>query len=97
MFQAELARTTKTPSSWESPPPTPNTIESYWIPSQRRQSQSYKFKEFAKISFFLILKQTLHETRLLKLLDKMCKYEMDRQILLKIQSGHDSVHGGTDG
>ena len=26
-----------------------HTIESYWIPSQKRQSQSYKFKEFAKI------------------------------------------------
>ena len=26
-----------------------HTIESYWIPSQKRQSQSYKFKEFVKI------------------------------------------------
>ena len=52
-------------------------IESYWIQSQNKTSQSYKFKEFAKISIFLILKQTLHVTHLLKLLDKMCKYEMD--------------------
>ena len=44
---------------------------------KRRQSQSYKFKEFAKISNFLTLKQTLHTTHLLKLLDKMCKYKMD--------------------
>ena len=44
---------------------------------KRRQSQSYKFKEFAKISNFWILKQTLQTKRLLKLLDKMCKYEMD--------------------
>ena len=70
-----------------------HTIESYWIPSQkmtaswlpiplshigsqvkRWQSQSYKFKKFAKIS---ILKWALHATHLLKLLDKMCKYEMD--------------------
>ena len=49
-----------------------HTIGSYWIPSQ-----SYKFKEFAKISNFLIFKQTLHWTHLLKLLDKMCKYKMD--------------------
>ena len=42
-----------------------------------RQSQSYKFKEFAKTSTFKILKQTLHATHLLKLLDKICKYEMD--------------------
>ena len=38
---------------------------------KRRQSQSYKFKEFLKISNFLILKQTLHATHILKLLDKM--------------------------
>ena len=42
---------------------------------RRRQSQSYKFEEFAKISNFLILKQTSHATHFLKLLDKMCKYE----------------------
>ena len=35
-----------------------------------------KFKEFAKF-FFLILKKPLHVTHLLKLLDKMCNYEMD--------------------
>ena len=44
---------------------------------KRRQSQSYKFKEFAKISNFRSLKQPLYATHLLKLLDKMCKYEMD--------------------
>ena len=42
-----------------------------------RQSQSYKFKEFAKISNGWIFKQTLHMLHLLKLLDTMCKYEMD--------------------
>ena len=44
---------------------------------KRRQSQSYKFKKLAKISNFFILKRALHATYLLKLLDKMCKYEMD--------------------
>ena len=44
---------------------------------KRRQSQTYKFKKFAKISYFLILKRALHSTHPLKLLDKMCKYEMD--------------------
>ena len=42
-----------------------HTIESYWIPSEK------------KIKIFLIFKQSLHTTHLLKLLDKMCKYEMD--------------------
>ena len=44
---------------------------------KRWWSQSYKFKEFCKITNILILKQTLHATHLLKLLDKMCKYAMD--------------------
>ena len=44
---------------------------------KRRQSQSYKFKKFAKISNFWIFKRALHVTHLLKLLDKMCKYEID--------------------
>ena len=42
-----------------------------------RQSQSYKFKEFDKILNFWNLKNTLHATHLLKLLDKIRKYEID--------------------
>ena len=42
-----------------------------------RQSQSYKFKKIAKNPIFLILQLTLHVTHLLKLLDKMYKYDMD--------------------
>ena len=68
-----------------------HTIESYWIPSQ-----SYKFQEFAKILNFWILKQALHTTHL-KLLDKMCKYEMDLLSIVEGQSGYDSVHRRTDG
>ena len=51
-----------------------------------RQSQSYKFKEFAKTSNFLILNKTLHTTHLLKSLDKMCEYEMDSAILWKYRA-----------
>ena len=42
-----------------------------------RQSQSYKLKKNAKNSNFEILQKALHATHLLKLLDKMYKYEMD--------------------
>ena len=41
------------------------------------QSQSYKFKKNAKTSNYEIWHNTLHTTHLLKLLDKMYKYEMD--------------------
>ena len=66
----------------ENTPPPPHS----WLPIplshigsqvKRRQSQSYKFKKFTKILNFWILKLALHTTHLLKLLDKMCKYEMD--------------------
>ena len=50
---------------------------------KRRHSQRYKYKEFAQITNFLILKQTLHATHLLKLLDNMCKYEMDPTSIVK--------------
>ena len=62
----------------EDTPLPPHDYPYYWVildPKSKEDSQHYKFKEFAKISIFL--KQTLHVTHLLKLLDKMCKYEMD--------------------
>ena len=73
-------RTTRMPAFLEQPccPMITHTIHSYWIPSQNKTSQSYKFQEFANTSNFLILMKTLHATHLLmKLFDKMCKYEMD--------------------
>ena len=48
---------------------------SYW--------KSYKFKEFAKISHFEILKQILHETHLLKLFEKRYKYEMETMSIVE--------------
>ena len=42
-----------------------------------RQSQSYKSYKIAKNSHLKKLQKTLHTTHLLKLLDKMYKYEMD--------------------
>ena len=71
--QLECLRSEDTPAaSW-----LPTLLGHIGSQVKRRQSQSYKFIEFAKISIFFILKQSLHATYLLKLLDKMCKYEMD--------------------
>ena len=52
------------------------TIVSYRIPSQKTKSK-YNFKTFVKNSNFGILAKNLNATHLLKLLDKMYKYEMD--------------------
>ena len=72
-------RTTRMPAFCGYPPP-PHGYQYYCpahirSPVKTRQSESYKFKEFAKTSNYWILK-TLHTTHL-KLLDKMCKYEMN--------------------
>ena len=42
-----------------------------------RQSQKCKFKEIEKNSNTRTFHKTSHATHLLKLVDKMCKYEMD--------------------
>ena len=60
---------------FEIPPPPPLLP----IRSQvtARQRQSYKFKKNAQNSNFGILHAIIHAAHLLKLLDKMRKYEMD--------------------
>ena len=71
--QLERLRSEDTPAaSW-----LPILLSHIGSQVKRRQSQSYKFKEFAKILNSQILKLTLHATHLLKLLDKMRKYGMD--------------------
>ena len=63
-----------------------NTPTAPWLPIllihsgsqvKTRQSQSYKFQEFAKNSFFFNFETIFNMTHLMKLLDKMCKNEMD--------------------
>ena len=72
-----------------------HTIESYWIPSQKRQNQSYKFKWLAKLHFsnfeINFIRYTPSEVA-------WCENtKWIRQVLLKIPIGHDSVHRRTDG
>ena len=55
-----------------------HTSDSHQIPSQNKTKSKLQILEKnAKNSNFEINKETLHETHLLKLLDKMYKYEMD--------------------
>ena len=71
-------RTTRTPAFWGYPPP-PHDYPFHWvILDPKSKEDKVKVTNLKnKISNILILKQALHATHLHKLLDKMCKYEMD--------------------
>ena len=82
-----------------NPPPPPAAS---WLPiplshigSQVKRRQSYKFKKFAKISNFWNGHYTRHT--FLSCLIRCANMKWIRWGLLKIQSGHDSVHRRTDG
>ena len=72
-------RTTRTPAFWDNPaaPWLPILVIHIRSQVQTRLSQSYNFWNNAKISKFESLNNTSHSKYLLKLLDKMYKYEMD--------------------
>ena len=59
------------------PPPPQCPMITHTSDSHEFPCQSYKFWKIAKNSNFEILTESLHATHLLKLLDKMYKYEMD--------------------
>ena len=94
-------RTTRTPAFWGYPP------DDAWLPTllshiesqvKRRQSQSYKFKEFAKISFFFKFWNKLYTGHVFwSCLIRCANMKWIRQLLLKIHCVHDSVHRRTDG
>ena len=70
----KTTRTTRTPVFWDTlcRPMITNTSDSHQIPSQNKtRSKSQILKKFE------ILQAALHASHLVKLLDKMCKYEKD--------------------
>ena len=78
-----LTRTTRTPAFWGYPPP-PHDYPLYWvILDPKSKEDKVKVTNFKNLPKFQIFKQTLHATHLLKLLDKMCKYEMDPMSIVK--------------
>ena len=52
----------------------------------KTRCESYKFKEFAKSSFFFYLDYMFQATHFLNLVDKLCKMKWIRWALLKIQA-----------
>ena len=96
-FQKHSTRTTRMPAFWDTfrcPMITHTSDSQFHIRSQvkTRQSQSYKFKKNAKNLNFDILQETLHATHLLKLLDKMYKYEMDPTRTVGVTERTDRFH-----
>ena len=82
-------------------PVLPYDYPFYWfnIGSQvkTRQSQSYKFKEFAKTSNFLNFEQNYTLLTFWSCLIRYVNMKRIQEELLKMQSGHDCVHRWTDG
>ena len=85
--------TTRTPAFWgyipppPPPPPLPNDYPYHWVildpKSNEDKVRVTNFKNSPKFQIFWILKPALHATHLLKLLDKMCKYEMDPMSIIE--------------
>ena len=77
---SEPTRTTRMPAFWGYPPP-PHDYPYHWVildpKSKEDKVKVTNLKNLPKFQIFWILKRTLHSTHLLKLLDNMCKYEMD--------------------
>ena len=71
-------RTTRMPAFWDTPRGAviTHTSDSHQIPSQNTTKSKLQNLKNAKTSNFEILQETLHVTHLLKLLDKLYKYEM---------------------
>ena len=70
-------RTTRTPAFWGYPPP-PHDYPYHWvILDPKSKEDRVKVTNLKNSPKFQIFKQPLHATHHLKLLDKMCKYEMD--------------------
>ena len=68
-------RTTRTPAFWGYPPP-PNDYPYHWVILEHKSKED-KVKVTNLKNSPKFQKRALHATHLLKLLDKMCKYEMD--------------------
>ena len=75
-----------------------HTIESYWIPSQKKtKSKLQILKNSSKFQIFEYRKGHYTRHTFWSWLIRCANMKWIRWVLLKIQSGHDSVHRWTDG
>ena len=72
-----------------------HTIESYWIPSQKKTKSKLQIKKIRQNFKFWNGHYPRHT--FLSCLIRCANMKWIRWVLLKIQNGHDSVHRRTDG
>ena len=79
-----------------------HTNDWHQIPSQNKTKSNLQMSK--KLPKIQILQETLHTTQLRKLLDKMCKYEMDptrtvgaTELIRDVRQTDGKMDGRTDG
>ena len=94
LHNALITRTTRRPSFWGYPLP-PHDYPCHWVILDPKSKEDKVKVTNLKNSNFWILKRALHATHLLKLLDKMCKYEMDPMSIVE-NTERTRFYGQTD-
>ena len=74
-----------------------HTIESYWIPSQKKTVKVTNLKNEPKLQISEFWNKLYMRHTFWSCLIRCADMKGIRRVLLKIQSGHDSVHRWTDG
>ena len=96
----ELTRTTRTPAFWGYPPP-PHDYPYHWVildpKSKEDKVKVTNFKNSPKFQVFEFWNRHYTWHIFLSCLIRCANMKWIRWVLLKIQSGHDSVHRWTDG
>ena len=93
-------RTTRTPAFWGYPP-LPNDYPYHWVildpKSKEDKVKVTNFKNSPKFQFFKFWNGYYTRHTFWSCLIRCANMKWIRWVLLKIQSGHDSVHRRTDG
>ena len=93
-------RTTRTPAFWGYPPP-PHDYPYHWVildpKSKEVKVKVTNFKNWPKFQIFEFWNGHYMRHTFLSCLIRCANMKWIRWVLLKIQSGHDSVHRRTDG
>ena len=101
----ELTRTTRTPAFWgyapPPPPPPPHDYLYYWVilnPKSREDKVKVtNFKNLLKFQIFKFWNKRYTRHTFSSCLIRCANMKWIQWVLLKIQSGHNSVHRRTDG